>query len=382
MIVLYSPEILQEDDCVKLRAAYEFNGKIDHLWFSFSKDYKDYLVTENVDAFLVGLLLLAMKNGEDIELKAPVSERLYYTINYYLINAFHLANPSLKKIRINAKELNSKDFNIAGSVGTGLSCGIDSFAVICDHLNVEEQYKIDHFTFMNAGSHGDYGGEFARELFRDRYKMVKMCADECNTDIIAIDTNINEVLMMEHVYTHTIRDAACILTLQKLFKYYYYASGYRFDYYDLNMEKCQGSYDILSLRMLSTESISFFSAASQYTRFERTEMIADYELTHRYLNVCVVSSSTGVVRNCSVCPKCLRTELSLDLLGKLYCYDKVFDISEYKRKKDKYIGYVLANKHKDVYSKEIVELMKSTKYKVTLKAYLYYIAIRIKRILK
>jgi|LSQX01.3.fsa_nt_gb hypothetical protein len=378
MLTIYKPELIEESNCVKLRTEYMIGGKKDYFWFSFAKKYKDYLVTENADAFLVGLLLLAMKNGEDIELKAPVSERLYYTISTYMISALNLLNPELKKIKIIASELNSSNLNVAGSVGTGLSCGVDSFTAIYDHLNVEEQYKINYFTLMNAGSHGDNGGEFSRELFHERFKLVKPYADERNIDIIAIDTNINEILMMKHVQTHTMRDMACILTLQKLFKYYYYASGYRFEYYKFVKDGCQGSYDLLTLNMLSTESISFFSAGSQYTRVERTEKISNYEPTYRYLNVCVVSSSTGIARNCSVCHKCLRTELTLDILGKLNFYNKVFNLKEYSRAKDKFIGHVLANKNKSVHFKEIVELMKAKKYKVTLKAYFYFIALSVK----
>ncbi len=375
MMIINTPEIVEEKEHVKLRASYEMDGKTDYLWFSFSKDYKDYLVTENVDAFLVGLLLLAMKKGEDINVKGALSQRLYYSLNNYLISALSFAEPNLKKVKVTADKLNATNLNVGGSIGTGLSGGVDSFAVICDHLNVKEQYRINRFTFLNAGSHGDNGGDFARKLFNDRYTMVKKYADECNIEVMAIDTNINEILMMEHVYSHTIRDVACILTLQKLFKYYYYASTYRFDHYELSNYMCQGSYDILSLNMLSTESISFFSAVSQYTRVERTEKISEYEPTYRYLNVCTVSSSTGIVQNCSVCPKCLRTQVTLELLGKYHLYNKVFNISEYKKKKEKYIGCVLANKNDDIYCNEIAELIKLKKYKVTLKSYFYYIAI-------
>ena len=314
-----------------------------------------------------------MKKCEDIDLKAPVSKRLYYTITTYLIDALNLADPKFKKIKVIANELSSANLNVASAVGTGLSCGIDSFAVICDHLDIEEQYKINFFTFLNAGSHGDNGGEFAREVFHKRLKLFKPYADECNIDLVAIDTNINEILMMPHVFTHTMRDAACVLCLQKLFVYYYYASTYRFDYYELSKDNCQGSYDLLTLNLLSTESISFFSAANQYTRVERTENISNYEPTYRYLNVCVLSSSTGDPKNCSVCHKCLRTQLTLDILGKLHLYDKVFDLNKYRKAKDKYIGHVFALKSSGTYYKEVAELIKTKKYKVKLKSYFYFI---------
>lgn len=242
-------------------------------------------------------------------------------------------------------------------------------------------FRITHFAFLNAGSHGEHGGEMARQVFLDRLKLVKPFADEHNMDIITIDSNINEILRMNHQQTHTIRDVACILNLQKLFKYYYYASSWRFDNFKLS-DFDMAEYEILLLSMLSTESISFISSVSQYTRVERTEKITYYEPTYRYLNVCTASSRTGVVENCSECIKCLRTELTLDLLGKLHLYHKVFNINKYKKKKDWYVGYVLANKNKDLFCQEIYELMKMKKHKVSLKSYIFFVMVYVKEIIK
>jgi len=380
MIILYKPQIMEEGSKTIIRSAYKLDNKTDYLWFSFSKNYKNYLVTENLDAFVVGLLLLAMKRGEDIELKAPISERLYYTLNHYLINALNLANLDLKKIKILATELNSARLNTSTVAGTGISCGVDSFSTIYDHINDAEPFKIKYYTFLNAGSHEEFGGELSRKIFRDRLQLVKPFADECNIDILTIDTNINEILMMNHQQTHTIRDIACVLNLQKLFKYYYYASAYRFDYFKLNKFD-MADYDILLLSMLSTESITFFSAVSQYTRVERTENISNYEPTYRHLNVCAASNGTSV-ENCSICPKCLRTQLTLDLLGKLHLYNKVFNINKYYQKKDWYIGKVLSEKNSDMHCKEIYDLMKVKKYNISLKSYFYFSIIHVKKRLK
>lgn len=380
MIILYKPEIIEQGSKTIIKSAYKLDNKTNYLWFSFSSDYKNYLVTENLDAFVVGLLLLAMKRGEDIELKAPISERLYYTLNHYLINALNLANSDFKKIKILATELNSVNLNTSAVAGTGISCGVDSFATIYNHINDPEPFKIKYYTFFNAGSHEEFGGELARKIFQDRLHLVKPFAEECNIDIITIDTNLNEILMMNHEQTHTIRDVACILNLQKLFKYYYYASAYRFDYYKLN-KYSQGGYDILSLSMLSTESTNFFSSVSQYTRVERTENISNYEPTYTHLNVCVAPSGTGI-ENCSICPKCLRTQLTLDLLGKLHLYNKVFNINKYYQKKNWYIGKVLLEKNSDMYCKEIYDLMKVKKYNISLKSYFYFSIIHVKKRIK
>jgi hypothetical protein len=51
-------------------------------------------------------------------------------------------------------------------VGTGISCGVDSFFTIKNNINLEmEKYNITHLTFFNVGSSGSYGGEESRKFF-------------------------------------------------------------------------------------------------------------------------------------------------------------------------------------------------------------------------
>jgi len=380
-LIIYEPQKIVKDDEVIIKAAFDSNNKRQELWFSFNKRYENYIITENADAFLVGLLLLAMKNGENIDVQAQVSAKLYYQLNHYLINALNLANNDWKKINIRVKSINDKDLCIKPSAGTGISCGVDSFATIYDHLNEVDNFRIKYFTFFNAGSHGDFGGDKARRVFKDRLKLVKSYADDINKQIIEIDTNLNEILMMNHQQTHTIRDVACVLNLQKLFRYYYYASAYRFNHFKLNQND-MADYDILLLSLLSTESTTFYSAVSQYTRVERTRNITEYPYTYKYLNVCTAASKTGRVENCSVCNKCLRTQITLDLLGKLDLYQDVFDLKKYSNKKEKYVGQILSQKNSDIFSKEIYSLIKNKNYHVPLISYFYCVLYTIKKLLK
>lgn len=355
---IYKPTITIEDNKVIIKAAFESKTQNDTLWFSFDKKYEKYLVTENADAFLVGLLLLAMKNDEDIEVKAPISARLYYQLNHYLINAINLSGKHLQKINIKAEELNDKSlsFNEA-TAGAALSCGVDSFATIIDHLNEIDIFKIGYFTFHNAGSHSEFGEEWGLEIFKNRLNLIKSYADEIKKEVIIINTNLNEILHMSHKETYVIRDSACILNLQKLFRYYYYPSSLRFDLFKLDYHD-MGNYEILVLNMLSTESTTFYSATSQYTRPEKTENITKYIPTYKYLNVCTNHHITRTIENCSACQKCLRTELTLDLLGKLDLYKDVFDLEKYQKLKESYIKTVIAEKDTDMYYKELYNLMK------------------------
>ncbi|MBY7144645.1 hypothetical protein KFZ56_16615 [Virgibacillus sp. NKC19-3] len=360
MIIIYEPEWIKDGETGTLRALFEIDGHQDYLWFAVPAAYQEYVTYERGDAFLVGLLLLAMKKGQDIKLQFPVSARLYYTLTHYLINALHIAMPSLKPISILAQDLESSPITNSGAVGTGFSGGVDSFHTVYEHLhgNCPEPFKLTHFVFHNIGSHGDFGGEDARKLFKERLQAVKPFADEMKIDTIPIDSNLSEVLHMNFAQTHTIRNAAAILTLQKLFRYYYYSSGRQLKHFALS--PISGSYDILSLPMLSTESLTFFSAGSGYSRMEKTAEISGYVPTYRYLNVCTNDSSM----NCSVCVKCLRTMLTLEVLGKLPLYKHVFDRRKYQTKRTKYIAQVVAMRNKDTYSNEIYRKMKENQFPI------------------
>ena len=165
MIVINNPQIETKEEEVLLYSDIEFNSGTERLWYKLPLKFQEYLVIENADAFVVGLLFLALKKGEDIELKTPISARLHYTLTHYLIPALCLANPKLHKIRIIAKQVNASNLNKEKVAGCGLSCGVDSFATYYQHIDETGPFKIEYFTFLNAGSLGDFGGENTQNTF-------------------------------------------------------------------------------------------------------------------------------------------------------------------------------------------------------------------------
>lgn len=379
-MVIHKPHKVLRGDSAILSAKIEFDNSIQELWFGTSKDYYDYLVTENVDAFLVGLLLLAMQKGEDIEIKAPVSARLYYQLKHYMIPALSKVFPSWKKINIIANEINENNLCTENASATGITAGVDSFAAVCEHYNEIGDFKLKYLTFFNAGSHGDFGGDKSRELFFDRLEFVKPIGEKLNLPIIYIDSNISEILGMEFVKTHTFRTIACALTLQKLIKFYQHASSDRLDFYIL-LDSYSSNYDLLTLPMLSTESTTFYNSNSQYNRVEKTRLIAGFPYTYDYLNVCLASNDTGKVDNCSECEKCLRTQLTLDLLGKLHLYKNSFDMQKYQVKKNEYIAHVILYElESEPY--QILQLINEVNFKIPLESKILFAYKFLKKFLK
>ncbi len=356
MIKVGKPFIEVENHVAILSFPVNLGNKEEILWYKFPDKFKAFLVTENLDAALVGLLFHALETGSDFELEGPVSARLFYTLNHYLIPALCLRDPGYTRMTIKATELNEVNLNEAMVAGTGMSCGIDSFATYYDHEQDKKSFEIKYFTFLNAGSHGDHGGSKARETFYDRLKTVRELGDKLDKEVIAIDSNLSELLQMNFQQTHTLRNLSCILNLQKLFRNYYYSSPQRLDHYDL-MSHDTGDFDILNTYMLSTESIDFFSSGARLNRVERTALISNFPLTHKHLDVCTAPQFKDGYLNCSVCDKCMRTMLTLDLLGKLHLYEQVFNIEKYKQKKSFYIGIIVARKNQDPFSRDVYNLL-------------------------
>ncbi len=366
MLTIHPPEIIEFENNVRLQAAFESDDVQDVLWFSTPKEYGKYLCKERGDAFLVAMLLFAMKHGEDISIEAPISERLYYTLSRHFVKALSDLFPGSHKIQIHC-EIDSDHLENAGGVGTGLSCGIDSFCTVIEHTDnaCPPDYRLTHLTFFNVGASGDYGGEYARELFHQRIEAVRPCANELDLPLVTLDSNISEILNMNFVPTHTYRNVAGVLALQKLFKTYYYSSSdtlleFKFSW------PASGCYDIYSLDMLSTNDTKFYSSGEVYSRVEKTEIVATSPLSYRYLNVCVAEET-----NCSRCHKCQRTMVALDIIGKLDKYKFVFDIEYYRNNRNKYFGKMLGGRKKDHYKMELYESAKSHGIRIPFSAYPY-----------
>lgn len=296
VLVIDKPAVRSDGENAIVFADYALDNSENRLWFSVPKRYGQFLVTENADAFVVGLLLLAMKDGKSIQVNAPVSRRLYYSLTHYLIPALNLANPEWKPIEIVASGgLTSDDLNEAGVAGTGMTCGVDSLCTFLDHLDCEDEFEIRYFTFFNEGScHVQLeDGDWSNELFLERLALVEAFAEEVGLPVVAVDSNIHELLSVSYLQSHAIRSVSFALNLQKLFRNYYYSSSHRHDHYELNPRDTSG-YDLLLTSMLSTESTTFYSSASQYTRVQRTAMVSDYSPSYRHLNVCISPDTIGL----------------------------------------------------------------------------------------
>ena len=332
MIVIEKPYILTKDGKSRLVANVDIDGNSREVWFEVESQFEKYLCYERGDAFVVAILNYAMRHGHDMESKAPIGEDLYYQLTTDLIPA--LANNS--KVMHHTKLVADVDSSVlpnAGAVGTGISCGVDSFHSLATESQTKfSKHNLTHLAFNNVGSHGE--GERAKKLFTERKELAKKFCKEYGFVYVEGNSNLHDAIPQNHYLSHTYSSMFSVFALQKMYSIYYYASsGHPFQKFNLTDNELYGcaNYELLSLKALSTHSLLIYSEGGEKNRFEKVKEIVKYQPSYNYLNVCL-----NQFDNCGKCEKCVRTLVALDALDSLDKYKNVFNIDYYRTHKNFY----------------------------------------------
>lgn len=337
MIKIGKPQVKSDATTATLFTDITIDGVCKEVWFRVDKKYEEYLCHERGDAFVIAVLNYAMRNHHDIVSEAPLTEDLYYNIDKYLVDAIAQYNKNFYRPQITA-DVASEQLPCAGAVGTGISCGVDSLhALACQTAMKFKRHNITHLTFNNVGSHGE--GEHAEKLYHARLERPRRFAEEYGFEFVASDSNLQNVVEQSHFKSHTYSSMFAVYCLQKLYSVYYYASsGYKyheFRLYDIPGSSC-GSYEMLSLPLLSTHNLRVYSEGEGMSRLTKLKSVVRYAPSYKYLNVCLEEGD-----NCGKCEKCVRTLLGIDALGALDKYSEVFDIDYYRKHKKWYLQQML-----------------------------------------
>ena len=332
------------------------------LWFSVESQYRDWLTSDVFDAFLITALYPAHFYQEKIEVEGHVSSRIWRSISQLL--------PTIIANFLRSEKHLQNKITIAGireavkldqtHVGTGFSGGVDSFCTIQDHLfdETDEDWKLDTLFFFNIGQNGNVSNTDTRERVLGRWQITQQVAKELNLNAVMMDSN-----MFAFYQPHWEYDAgllcriASILVFQRALSKYYISSGYNyseamdFAHVHAHKELCHFA-DLYLPTLLSPDGCELILDGAQYLRSEKIVRIADMKIAQQHLNVCVNNSPEYIGENCSICEKCLRTEMALDIAGKLSEFDTVFDINKFKSqislyKNDLILAYNLSPAAKD-----------------------------------
>lgn len=351
----------------RLISTIEFDqGKKYDLFFEVEQEYIQYLSEDNANSFLIALLPFVVKHNYDVEVESSISSQLYFQLTNFLLP---LLCSEFKKKNINIKCNLTNEKTNGKAVGASISCGVDSFYTLYKNIdNKDPEYNITHLCFFNAGSNGEFGGDEAYNLYLKRVNHVSEFCKENNFKLVTINSNINELIKMNHEKRHTFTTLACVYSLEKLFGKYYFASGLGFNGSHIS-EEDTAFYDILNVHCLSNENIEFYCSGMETTRMKKIEYISSYEQTYNWLNVCIGDEW----ENCCKCKKCIRTMTALESIGKLQKYEKVFDLEYYFKNRNKIISNLLKgsrNKLQKEFCIEIIDSYKKNNIKFSIFSYL------------
>lgn len=194
--------------------------------FSVDRAYGKYLCFERADAYLIGLLSLAMRERCDIVCEVPLSGELLHQLETELIPALVKYAPQLHTPRIIA-EVQEDPVESEGKVATGCSCGIDSlFAIKKLMEDKNEHYRLDYAVINNVGAF-TWAGQTSIKRYEDNRDNAKEFCKEVGLPLVVTDSNFGEAFPQNHLLTHIYSSTFAVYMLRKLWGRYYYAStGY------------------------------------------------------------------------------------------------------------------------------------------------------------
>ena len=375
MITIGSPSINRQEDGIYVCSHIVDDAqRIDTIaWYRSDFEYGIFFNEDVLDAFVLPMILPAIKYQEDIQVDGYISEKLLYSINRYLVYTLTIPFPNKRFIHVKCKGTKVINYN-SKAVGCGCSLGVDSFSAILRHLdsNCPEGYRITHLTNFNIGA---YGNDFDKShaSYIKALESVEEFAKNENIPLVLIESNIGKFFKdLTFNWSGPVRTMSTALAMQKLFHRYYYASGH--SNADLEITDIMGHFASLVIPMLSTENIEFIVADQDRSRIDKTVAIAENPLVQKYLHVClreIRANNQGKeylrdikFRNCSRCDKCLRTLITLDILGVVEKFGNIFDLEYFYSIHDSIIEDIVINKDNNLFKNEIYKLMIERNYKI------------------
>jgi hypothetical protein len=312
------------------------------LWFDLDTEFEPFFGNSS-DPALTALLVAAMEAGRPLHLEGPVSSRLIWHMNNTVFPVITRQIPFLPPVPVTVRDVRSDVEPKGKAVLTGFSCGVDSLSVIQDHFlhpDVPDEDRVTHLLFSHVGHHG-YGHD-VHEIANNRYGRVKGGAELLGLPLIRVYSNTPEFYTKQYdgrlnwLATLTLRNSSVPLLLQGGVRRFLAGSSNAWSSVGVFPTSDMTKADPILLPALGTERIELCAVGHEYTRVEKTRQIVELELARRYLDVCIMEGH----RNCSRCEKCLRTLLTLELLGELDSFATCFDLEEYHRHREEFVARV------------------------------------------
>lgn len=311
----------------------------------------------NADAFLIYLLRYAMIHDRDIVSNVPVHYELLHSINRLLIPCMQMSDGKHARMKVSAPVLSWENSYQAPGVATGLSCGVDSFYALLNHYQTgDRNLDVTHLFFFDM-FHTDINHEW------ETFNYCQKVATEMGFSLIRICTNVLKVLDLNWFPTHLYSLFAGVNSMQDIIGKYYLASSFHVSDVTMNnpLWTDPAHYELLMIKALHHKDMEIH-IEGPVTRMDKTDFIADFPIVQNRLSVCWPRP----YNSCGICPKCVRTLVDLDVLGKLDKFGAIFDLPHYKENRDWYLSFARTeHDYGNIFFLESVRRLKSRGEEIT-----------------
>jgi len=268
------------------------------VWYRFSSGP----VSQTSDFILPVCLLPAMKNQTLLKIPGKVSTHLLQGVNK-IQQIFSSRDPKFSILEIETGGPWQDPQASAGKVGQFFSGGVDSSYTLLKHSD-----EIDTIIFV----HG-FDIPLANQALRSKVsEAIKDTAYKLGKELIEVETNLRD---FSDLYTDWGQDyhgsalASIALLLAPQFRKFYIPATYSYK----NLFP-RGSDPLLD-PLWSTEKVKIVHDGCEANRVEKINLISKNDIILKHLRVCWENRKGAY--NCCECEKCLRTMVSLAIIGAL-----------------------------------------------------------------
>jgi len=282
-------------------------GVTAEVWFEYGPDYADF-VREDADVFIPLCLSGSMLEGEPLETDLPVSAKMAHEL-HRLRDVLSVWFPAtMKRIEIRIPNAVAKPPNEANAAGLFFSAGVDAYySLMMASEGLRHEYAPLKYLIYMRGLEAPLSRAVGDKLDR-----VVRIGSDLGCPVITGRTNLREVFDYEYMpYVCGPALAGVGLSLSRGLSEVRIATGTSY----AASEFRGGSTGFLIDRLRSTEYLYIEKDGGEARRSEKVEFLVNYPYVLENLSVC--TRNLGAWDNCGVCPKCVRTMISLQALGAL-----------------------------------------------------------------
>ncbi len=281
------------------------------IFFSYPEEYYDYL-PDNADPFFPAILIPAMMTDRVLEVVPSFSQKMFEN-QATIQDIFAAWHPSdFKKVKVAAGNLHNDTGKRSEKNATFFSLGVDSMYSMLKYLpqnNPPAGKQLTSLVYMK-------GLElplsvYAKGQDQDVINASRKVGAHYNLDVIVGETNIRDVFPLDwedHYFGPGL--AATALSLSNGLRNIYIPSShsYAIFFHDPSSP--------LIDNLWSNERTNIFHDGSEKERAEKiADLIVHDSFALNHLRVCVSNEGGGY--NCGKCWKCIRTMVTLEILGVL-----------------------------------------------------------------